>query len=62
MATLIPNRGIRIADEPFLKLKYLAKQDGRSFNNYVVRVLENHISQYELQHGEIEVNTDELYK
>lgn len=58
---LLPQRGLRIDDELYLKLKYLAAKDSRSFNNYVTIVLQQFVSNYETQNGEIIVDTDELY-
>lgn len=59
---LVPNRGIRIEDSLYLKLKVLAQKDSRSFNNYLVKLLGEHVEAYEREHGEIKVDTDELYK
>lgn len=59
---LLPQRGLRIDDELYLKLKYLAAKDSRSFNNYVTVVLQQFISGYETENGEIIVDTDELYE
>lgn len=59
---ILPMRGLRIDDELYLKLKHLAANDNRSFNNYVTIVLQKHIKDYEENHGVIEVDTDSLYE
>lgn len=62
MPSMKPIRALRMDDETYLKIKFLADSDGRSFNNYVVRLLQQHISEFECNHGVIEVDTDALYE
>lgn len=62
MPSLKPIRALRMDDDLYLKIKHLADLDGRSFNNYVVRLLAKFISDYEENHGIIEVDTDSLYE
>lgn len=57
-----PNRPCRIDDELYLKLKYLAKLENRSFNNYVENLFIKNVAEYESEHGEIQVDTDSLYE
>lgn len=62
MAKNRSNRPCRIEDELYLKLKFLAQQENRSFNNYVENLFIEIVKNYEDKHGEIKVNTDELYE
>lgn len=57
-----PNRPCRIDDELYLKMKFLAKLENRSFNNFVESLFLKTVSDYEAIHGEIKVDTDELYQ
>lgn len=59
---LYPQRGLRIDDETYLKLRKLAEKDNRSFNNFVVTLLHQYVEGFERQHGVIEVDTDALYE
>lgn len=56
------NRGIRLSDSTYLKLKYIANQDKRSVNNYIEIVLDKAIEDFERKFGEIKVDTDALYE
>lgn len=40
------------------KIKQIAQQEGRSFNNLVERIIRLYIIDYERQHGEIPVTSD----
>ncbi len=62
MASNIPMRGLRIEDELYLKLKYIAKKESRSYNQQAVYILGQFVEQYEKANGTISVNTDELYQ
>ncbi len=62
MPSAIPMRGLRMPDELYLKLKFIAKVENRSYNQEAVYLLQKAVSEYEKEHGEIEVNEDELYK
>ncbi len=62
MAKNRSNRPCRIEDELYLKLKFLAQQENRSFNNYIENLFIEIVKNYEDKHGEIKVNTDELYE
>ena len=57
-----PQRNLRLDDETYLKVKFLADKESRSFNNMVEIVLKNYVANYEQQHGEIKVDTDALYE
>lgn len=61
MPSTIPMRGLRMEDELYLKLKYLASKDSRSYNQEAVHILKSYVEQYEAEHGIIPVNTDDLY-
>lgn len=62
MATHRPMRSCRLADDIYLKAKYIADQENRSFNNWLEVTLQHIVADYEAVHGEIKVDTDELYK
>lgn len=51
------NLGIRLDDTLRLKLKYVSDYDGRSMNNMVVRLIQEHIQAFETEHGPIERET-----
>lgn len=59
---LFPQRGLRIDDELYLKLRKLAADENRSFNNYVYTLLQRFVADYETANGVIEVDTDVLYE
>lgn len=56
------NRPCRLADDLYLKAKFLAKLENRSFNNFVEKLLIEVVNDYEKKNGSIVVDTDELYK
>jgi hypothetical protein len=59
---LFPQRGLRIDDELYLKLRKLAADENRSFNNYVYTLLQRFVADYETANGVIDVDTDVLYE
>ena len=61
MPSNIPMRGLRIEDELYLKLKFIAKKKNRSYNQQAAYVLGQFVEQYEKEHGTIPVRPDELY-
>lgn len=62
MPSNIPMRGLRMPDELYLKIKYLAKKDSRSYNQEAVHILKSYVQDYEAKHGVIDVNIDDLYQ
>ena len=62
MPSAIPLRGVRMQDELYLKLKWIAKHENRSFNQQAVRILQEFVANYESENGVIHVSTDELYQ
>lgn len=62
MPSNIPMRGLRMEDELYLKLKYIAEKENRSYNKQATYILQQYVDRYELANGKIEVNTEELYK
>ena len=62
MPSNIPMRGLRMADELYLKLKAIAKLENRSYNQEAVYILQKFVAEYEKTHGTIDVNTDDLYQ
>lgn len=62
MPSNIPLRGVRMDDDLYLKLRYIAQKEERSYNQEAVFILRQYVTKYEQEHGEITVDTDELYK
>lgn len=62
MPSLLPLRGVRMEDDLYLKLRYIAKENNRSYNQEAVYVLRQYVERYEREHGGISVDTDDLYK
>lgn len=62
MPSTIPMRGLRMEDELYLKLKYIAVKENRSYNQEAVHILKTFVEQYETEHGAISVNADDLYQ
>lgn len=62
MPSSVPMRGLRMPDELYLKLKYLANKENRSYNQQAVHILKSYVEDYESKHGMINVNTDDLYQ
>jgi len=58
MPSSIPMRGLRMPDELYLKLKYLANKDNRSYNQEAVHILKSYVEEYESKYGIINVNTE----
>ena len=44
---------LRMQDETYDKIGWLATHDKRSMTNYITLILEKHIETYEAEHGEI---------
>lgn len=61
MPSNVPMRGLRMHDELYLKLKFIADKEDRSYNQQAVNILKRYVDDYEKQYGEIEVDTDKLY-
>lgn len=62
MPSKTPARGLRMQDELYLKLKAIAEREDRSYNQQAVNILKKYVEDYEKQNGEIDVDTDKLYK
>lgn len=62
MPSKVPLRGLRMSDDLYLKLRYIAKKENRSYNQEAVYILQRFVEEYESKHGTISVDTDELYK
>ena len=62
MATHRPMRSCRLADDLYLKAKYIADSENRSFNNWLENTLQKIVADYEEQHGIINVDTNDLYQ
>ena len=62
MATHRPMRSCRLEDDLYLKVKYVADQEQRSFNNLLEVILKKYVEAYEKENGTISVNTDDLYQ
>ena len=62
MPSNVPMRGLRIEDELYLKLKWIAKKENRSYNQQAVYILSQFVERYEKENGFISVQTDDLYQ
>lgn len=62
MPSNIPMRGLRMPDELYLKLKHIAKNESRSYNQQAVHILQQFVAEYEQKNGTISVSTDDLYQ
>ena len=62
MPSAVPLRGVRMDDELYLKLRHIAEQETRSFNQQAVFVLRKFVEKYEQENGPIIVDTDSLYE
>ena len=55
-------RSCRLADYLYLKVKYIADSENRSFNNWLENVLQKIVNDYEKENGVIPISTDDLYQ
>jgi hypothetical protein len=55
-------RGLRMQDDLYLKLRRIANLENRSYNQQAVHVLQDFVNKYEVEHGAIEIDPDELYQ
>ena len=55
-------RSCRLADDLYLKAKYIADSENRSFNNWLESVLQKVVKDYERENGPISVQPDDLYQ
>lgn len=62
MPSNVPMRGLRMPDELYLKIRYLANKDSRSYNQEAVHILKSYVEEYEKLNGTIDVNVDDLYQ
>lgn len=62
MPSNVPIRGVRMQDELYLKLRYIAQRENRSYNQEAVYILQKFVEEYERQNGVIQVDPDELYR
>jgi len=51
-----------MSDDLYLKLKFLAAKDERSYNQQAVYILKRYVEEYEKKNGEIVINPDALYE
>ena len=62
MPSNIPMRGVRMADELYLKLKFISQKESRSYNQEAVHILKLYVEEYEKENGSISVDADTLYQ
>lgn len=53
MASKEKMTGIRLSDKQSYKIRYIAEQNRRKLNDEFRLIVDNHISNYEKEHGEI---------
>ena len=59
MPSAVPQRGLRIEDELYNKLLYIAKLEERSFNQEATFILKQFVAEFEKKHGEIQVSNEQ---
>jgi len=62
LPSLIPLRGVRMSDDLYLKLRFIAERENRSFNQEAVFILRRFVDEYESENGVIPVDTDSMYE
>lgn len=62
MPSNIPLRGVRMEVELYLKIKHIAKEENRSYNQQAVYILKQFVEIWEKQNGKITVDENELYE
>lgn len=50
------NRGVRMPDELFFKIKYIAEKEDRSTSKQIIRILDNYVKDYENRFGVINLS------
>ena len=55
-------RSCRLADDLYLKAKFIADSEHRSFNNWLENVLQKVVADYEKENGPISVQPDDFYQ
>lgn len=55
-------RSCRLTDDLYLKAKYIADMEKRSFNNWLEHLITTVVDEYEKEHGTILVQPDDLYE
>lgn len=55
MATDKVQTGLRLKEQVYEKVKVLAAQEQRSFNNFMEYVIQRYIEDYEAQNGPIQI-------
>lgn len=58
MPSLVPQRGIRVEDDLYDKMCYIAEQENRSFNQQAVYVFRKYVAEYEKEHGPIKISEE----
>lgn len=53
---------IRIEETLYLKLQKISSLESRSMNKQIELVLKTFVSNYEIEHGTVTVNADDLYE
>lgn len=62
MPSAVPMRGLRMPDDLYLKLRYIAEKENRSYNQEAVYILRSFVENYEKEHGTISVDVESLYQ
>lgn len=57
MPSAVPLRGVRLDDELYRKIVYIAKLEDRSFNQEATYILKRFVAEYERSHGVIPAST-----
>jgi len=51
-----------MSDDLYLKLRFIAERENRSFNQEAVFILRRFVDEYESENGVIPVDTDSMYE
>ena len=62
MPSLTPMRGLRMADDLYLKLRHIAQAENRSYNQEAIFILKQYVESYEQTNGVIDIDTNGLYE
>lgn len=61
MPSNVPMRGLRMPDDLYLKLRFIAEKENRSYNQEAVFILRQFVEAYESANGPIPVDPESLY-
>lgn len=60
MASNLPVIRARTSEDNIIKMKFIAKCNGQSLSKEIGYIIEQHIAQFEKEHGEIKIPGNEV--